>query len=191
MLYEEVERGEVLDRFSCPTNLRDNNLDLEEITKYLDINCSRNLAIYKNDFDDYEKDKHKIGGQSRIPHFFHGDIPSTFLDISQFIKEDFRASFVIIPKTSNNEIKKDNKWVKMFSDTNSQFVCYTYLRFSIERFMSPLRKSGYNYKEAFLNFLINPHLLSYMIFLDNLIFHDPSIREKLYKFLKEEFDDTE
>ena len=153
---------------------------------YTDINCSRSLAIYNSQLDDYGTQPLKIGGHSKV-QTFSGTMPMVFLDIVQYIKEDFRSSQINMPKTKKNETIK-NKWHFLFSNANSAFVPFTFILFIQERTIDPLKNNKMNHNLGFLEQLERPHLFSYLVFLDNILLHDSSIREKIYKFFLEEYD---
>jgi hypothetical protein len=172
-LFEEVGFADILEKFSCPNGAREKTLTFGKITSCLDINASRCVANYKNEIDDYGKsyvpipkvaneNYFKIGGHPRVQSF-QDKIPSVCNDLVAYMKEDFRSSIINIPKKMGSK-NIDNKWQRMFSDTNSSFVPILTFNFAFERFMTPLYNQNLNFNLAFQEWLKKPHLLSYLIF---------------------------
>lgn len=133
-LYEECGYSKVLDRYYCPNGTREKTLTYDSVNKHLDINASRCIAVYKNQVDDYgkfiefkpknkdeiPKNYDKIGGHPRTM-VFHDKVTTVAQDLVTYMKEDFRSNIINVPKKKNTR-SVDNKWYRMFSDTNTQFV---------------------------------------------------------------------
>lgn len=142
-LYEEVGYAHILDRYYCPNGTREKTLTFANYIKDLDVNCSRCLSVYKNEIDDYGKfdsanrqgknaNFYKIGGHPRVVNF-QDTLPVVSQDLIAYMKEDFRSNVINIPKKKSVK-SVDNKWYRMFSDTNTEFKAIETFDYVFRRF---------------------------------------------------------
>lgn len=179
-LYKDLNRYEILEKYSVKTNMRGHCICYDDFNKIIDIDFSSNLAKYATTYKAIIKTKrdHKHNQE------FKGRMFDVHKDLVQYMKYDFQIN--LMARTKISPVIKIQNYAYKFIISESQFNPENFLNMIIREFVRPYTENRHNLNEAFTVWLSKPHLLSYIVALDNFLVLDPNLRDKVYKFFADE-----